>query len=120
MRLRHLLRQLLTLVLVLSLVPGLGELVESVEHVLHDGHLPHSVQHDLAAAEESHPAAVDTEHGCTPLSHNCGCHISTPATLPTVAVPVRIDRLLAARFHPRGAETLRSRANAPPTPPPIA
>lgn len=120
MRLRHLLRQLLTLLLIFSLVPGLGELVESLEHVLHDGHLPHSAQHELAAVEESHPGEADTEHGCTPMSHNCGCHTSTPATLPTAVVPNRVDRLLADRFHPRGDQVLRSRANAPPTRPPIA
>lgn len=117
---RRLLRQLLTLLLALSLVPGLGEFVESVEHLLHDGHLPHSEQHELAGVEESHLAEAAPEHGCTPMSHNCGCHVSTPATLPTVAMPERVDRLVVAPFHPQGDDALVSRANAPPTRPPIA
>jgi hypothetical protein len=120
MRLRHLLRRLLTLVLVLSLVPGLGELVESAEHLLHDGHLPHSEQHELAGVEKAHPAEAAPEHGCTPMSHNCGCHVSTPVTLPTAVMPDRVDHLVVARFHPFVADQLVSRANAPPTRPPIA
>lgn len=120
MRVRHLLRQLLTLLLVLSLVPGLGELVESAEHLLHDGHLPHSESHELAGVEESHPVEAAPEHGCTPMSHTCGCHVSTPATLPTAAMPERVDHLVVARFHPFGDDLLVSRANAPPTRPPIA
>ena len=120
LRLRHLLRQLCTMLLVLSLVPGLGELVESAEHVLHDGHLPHSEQHDLAAGEESHSRDETPEHGCTPMSHHCGCHVSSPATLPSAQLPARVDQLLAARLHPHRDRALVSCANAPPTPPPIA
>ena len=119
MRLRHILRQLLALLLMLALVPGLGELVESAEHMLHDGHLPHSTEHDQASVGESHPGEPDAEHGCTPMAHSCGCHMSSPAALHTAAIPTRIDRLMADRFHPRGERTLHSRANAPPTRPPI-
>lgn len=118
--LRQLLRQLLTLVLVVSLIPGLGELVESVTHVLHDGHLPHSEQHELAAVEAPHQADAAPEHGCTPMSHHCGCHVSSPVTVPTAILAVRVDQLLVARLHPHQDHWLASRANAPPTPPPIA
>lgn len=115
--LRQILRHLLTIVLVVSLVPGLGDLVESAEHLLHGGHLPHSEQ---AQAEEAHTGEVAEEHGCTPMSHHCSCHVSTPATLPTTILPERTDHLEVARFHPRGDRVLLSGAPAPPTRPPIA
>lgn len=120
MRLRPLLRRLCTLLLAVSLLPGLSELVESLEHLLHDGHLPHSAQHEQQQHVEHHAQGLDDEHGCTPMSHQCGCHASVPGVLaaghPDIGRPAP-----AAEGRPLGPEdTPLSRANAPPTPPPRA
>jgi len=119
MRLRLLLRKLLTMLLVVSLLPGVPELVENVEHLLHDGHLPHSEQHERAKYAENHDG-LDEEHGCTPMSHLCGCHASVPGILPESALVIRRP-LLATPGRPFAPERIpTSRSNAPPTPPPIA
>ncbi len=120
MRLRLLLRKLLTLFLVVSLLPGLPEIVESLEHLLHDGHLPHSEQHDSVEHAETHDEGLADEHGCTPMAHHCGCHISMPGVLADGAMK-HSPRVPTAEMRPSGTEsTPLSRANAPPTPPPIA
>lgn len=81
---RILKRRFLVFVLILSILPGWPELLENVEHLLHDGHLAHSAQHD-EAADEGHDDVA--EHGCTPMAHHCGCHTSVLAVLqdPTVS-----------------------------------
>lgn len=110
-------RQLLVFLMVLSLTPGVAEFLENVEHILHDGHLAHSTHSD----DEVHTASVDAEHGCTPMSHSCGCHSSMPAVLsesPTVQ-PQRLAAELESRS-PGDVARLVSRANAPPVPPPTA
>lgn len=114
-----LLHKLLALLLVVSLLPGLPELLESVEHLLHDGHMPHSEQHESEQLAESHGTHADQEHGCTPMAHHCGCHISMAGILPGAAA-LQVQRLLELQpsllsFEPRP----QSRANAPPTRPPI-
>ncbi len=120
MRLRLLLRKILTLLLVVSLLPGLSEIVENVEHLLHDGHLPHSEQHDSEKYAESHEDGLDEEHGCTPMSHNCGCHASAPAILAESCVVVK-RVTVGVEGRPIAPEQIPAhRANAPPTPPPIA
>jgi hypothetical protein len=120
MGLRLLLRKLLTLLLVVSLLPGLPEIVENLEHLLHDGHLPHSEQHESEKYAESHDDGHDEEHGCTPMSHHCGCHTSMLGILADGSPDLRRPPP-TAEGRPFGTEsTPLSRANAPPTPPPIA
>ena len=118
-RLRLLLRKLLAIAMAVSLMPGVVELVESVEHLLHDGHMPHSAQHELVEAIETHDLGHE-EHGCTPMTHTCGCHVSSPAVLgEETQLAVRRTSTLERRGV-AAEHLLQSRANAPPTPPPIA
>lgn len=66
--------------LVFTLLPGGEEAIETVGHLLHDGHLPHSEVHEQIAAFED---CEDTdEHGCTALSHHCDCCASLAALPP--------------------------------------
>jgi len=100
-------------------LPGLPELVESIEHLVHDGHLPHSEQHAVDQHAESHQG-LDEEHGCTPIAHRCGCHVSAPAILASG------DTEVSPPFAPDGRRPTwvedepTNWANAPPTRPPIA
>ena len=109
-------RHLLVALLALSILPGWPELLENVEHLLHDGHLAHSAQHE-EAADEGH-AALD-EHGCTPMAHQCGCHTSVLAVLQDASVPE------LARWSSQEAQAYwtewspLNRAIPPPTRPPI-
>lgn len=77
--------RLLVLVLVLAMVPGAAELVESAFHLLTEGHLAH------AAPDGDHHEPTGPEHGCTPTFHFCGCHANLsllgPQTPP--AIPLR-------------------------------
>lgn len=57
------LKMMLCALLVFGLFPGSDELVETVVHLVHDGHLPHSETHDLVAATED--CGDSDEHGCT-------------------------------------------------------
>lgn len=117
---RTVLRQLLTLVLCLSLLPGWGELLENAEHLLHDGHLAHLVDHHDDEDRATHEA-LEAEHGCTPVSHTCPCHTSIPAVLPG-DVDLPHTRVLAADSMrvPDFVERPRHRDSAPPVPPPRA
>lgn len=119
-RLKAALRKLLALALALSLLPGLVELAESAEHLLLDGHLPHSEQHELVEATEAHDHGPGDEHGCTPMSHSCGCHMSSPAVVGDAASIAYRPTYITERRPIAAVQTLTSRANAPPTRPPIA
>lgn len=66
--------------LVFRLFPGSEELVETAVHLFHDGHLPHSEQHDQVAATED--CGDSDEHGCTALAHHCKCCASVSAVPP--------------------------------------
>jgi hypothetical protein len=55
------------------LVPGLGELVETVVHKITTGHFAHS------AGEPHDEGSNDGEHGCTPTAHRCHCCSNQPA-----------------------------------------
>jgi len=113
-------KKLLLILLAVSLFPGLGELVENLEHLFHDGHLPHSETHETDKHTENHDQESETEHGCTPMSHQCSCHVSVPAVL-AHNIPAVLGRRLT--FEKRVLASVRvpdSHANAPPTPPPIA
>lgn len=125
------LRQLLTFLLVLALMPGVPELLENLEHLAQDGHLAHSFapgdvehtdpsDHDDDQHAEQH-AALDAEHGCTPMTHHCGCHASVPVILPDDAAPIEPPAVvLLAACNPAATATAADRANAPPVPPPTA
>ena len=117
---RVFLRKFLTLVLCIVLMPGWLEVIENVEHLLHDGHLAHIVGHDDDEDVASHDA-LEAEHGCTPVSHTCSCHSSIPVILQdntldfgAVVSAVLRDRSLGLDDHPG------HRANAPPIPRPRA
>jgi len=118
MRWRAILRRLIAIALAVSMMPGLGELVENLEHLLHDGHLAHGEAHEAVAEVEQH--AENTEHGCTPFSHHCGCHSNVPLILED-AVEVQTKFVWVPEKRPTHTEEHPpSRANAPPTPPLIA
>ena len=103
----------------LAMLPGWGELIETAEHLLHDGHLPHSTDHEVSAATEEHTVAND-EHGCTPTTHHCECHQSVPV-LPGNEPPQLnpLQRVVLTSWMP-WEDQLISRVDVPPTPPPIA
>lgn len=118
---RHALRQLLTLLVGLSLMPGWGELLENLEHVVHDGHLAHAVLVAHADDEAHGHEALEAEHGCTPVQHTCPCHVSVPALAPEGAALPEPVRVAVRRDRPpvRDDRPLQ-RAQAPPLPPPRA
>lgn len=117
---RRWLRQLLLLVLCITLMPGWVELLENVEHLLHDGHLAHQSEHVGDEHVEAH-AALEAEHGCTPVSHICGCHASMPVLLPGLDLDLAMPRVVTGSARPMGHDDpLVHRAQAPPVPPPIA
>lgn len=74
------LKLMMCALLAFGLFPGSDELVETVVHLVHDGHLPHSEAHDLVAASED--CGGSDEHGCTPLAHHCHCCASLAAVPP--------------------------------------
>ena len=107
------------MLLVVSLLPGLPELAESVEHLVHDGHMPHSDMHEREQHAESHDG-LNAEHGCTPLSHQCSCHTSQPCILGEESVVVRRVLVSPETRAVEAVELPTLWANAPPTRPPIA
>lgn len=116
-------RRLLIALLALTLLPGWPEVIENVEHLVHDGHLAHSDAHDDAADEQAaHHAHGDTdEHGCTPMAHRCPCHVSLAALVPPGALPSAGQWLdLPVGTVPSAEGGPLTRAIPPPTRPPIA
>ena len=79
-RIARALRVLLCGLMIFNLFPGSYELVETVAHLVHDGHLPHSDHHDQVAAIED--CDDSDEHGCTALAHHCTCCASVSAVPP--------------------------------------
>ena len=65
---------MIALALVLSITPGVVEVVESVAHLVAHLDLPH---HEDGALDEGECG----EHTCTPLAHHCGCHSGMTAQL---------------------------------------
>lgn len=116
-------RRLLIALLALALLPGWPEVIENVEHLVHDGHLAHSEAHEHAAEDHAaHEQHADTdEHGCTPMAHRCPCHVSLAALIPAASEPPARGWLdlpaLTVPFTEGGPLT---RAIPPPTRPPIA
>jgi len=102
------LKLMLCAMLVFGLFPGSDELVETVVHLVHDGHLPHSEQHDLQSTTED--CGDSDEHGCTPLAHHCQCCFSVSA------IPLRLPELDAQIFHPAREKYRSHHARGPPNP----
>lgn len=101
-------------------MPGWMEILENLEHLAHDGHLAHLVEHDEDEDVARHDA-LEAEHGCTPVSHNCGCHVSMPAILSEDDLDFSALAAVVLRERPQGLEEQPvNRANAPPIPPPRA
>lgn len=118
MRFCRALRVLVTAAVVSGLLPGTHALLESIEHLLHDGHLPSGAALAVDAGREHD--GPDAEHGCTPLAHQWGCHVSLTGVLPDgPAIPEPADaarsmvRLVGVDQH------FRSRSLDPPHRPPI-
>ncbi len=115
----------MTLLMCISLMPGWVEILENIEHLVHDGHLAHTEDHeahdghdheDVAAHE-----AIEAEHGCTPMSHSCGCHVSVPVLLTENDTVDLVRRLVVDDHHlPEFLSRMVHRANAPPVRPPIS
>lgn len=107
-----LVRLLLVLFLAGGLVPGLGEVVETVTHYVGEGHLVHSSAERGDLGDQGH------EHGCGTTEHHCTCCASQALGLsePGPALPASgpplpgygPSRRLATLHHP-----------APPHRPPI-
>lgn len=124
---RRLTRTLLVFIAVLGLLPGVSEMVEHVAELIEHGHPAHSVpgEHD----------PLGDEHGCTPLQHQCPCHVGQSVAYYGYGVRAAdhaewltwmIDRPMARRHatdgrHPSVDDTMpRPLAHGPPTPPPNA
>ena len=121
MSVRAALRRLVAALVVLSLLPGMPDLIEIGEHLVHDGHLPHSGLDEATQSVEQHQVGLNAERGCTSMSHHCVCHGSAPAVLPAALDLVEPRLVQVPEVSPSGATPLLlTRANAPPTPPPIA
>lgn len=118
-RVRSIFRRLTALLLCVSMMPGGVELIENIEHLIHDGHLAHMVAHDEHEDVASHEA-LEAEHGCTPVSHTCGCHTSVPVILPDDLELRAIVRVVLRERPPELEDHPVCRANAPPVPPPRA
>lgn len=106
-------RLALVLALILGLVPGLGEIVETAVHYAVEGHLAHS------EADRGDLGDLGTEHGCGTTQHHCGCCASQLVVAqPTQAGPLAV---LAKTRAPRHDPVLVSVHDpAPPRRPPIA
>lgn len=114
-------RQLLTLMLVITLMPGVPELLEAVDHLAHEGHLAHSSAHSESEPHAHDEASIEAEHGCTTMVHTCGCHVSMPAVLIARAEAEASRVLLPEVAQPREQiQSFTAWANAPPVRPPIA
>ncbi|MCK6507851.1 hypothetical protein L6R53_31540 [Myxococcota bacterium] len=113
------LKVMICVMLVFGLFPGSDELVESVAHLIHDGHLPHSEQHDRVGTFED--CGDSDEHGCTPLAHRCQCCVSI------MAMPQGPPGFNTHEFQPARKKYRSVQAQGPPSPgvkpnlrPPIA
>lgn len=100
------LRVLVSLVLLVGITPGAGELLETVIGAAHA---------DGAGGDESR-----REHGCTPVTHTCGCHAAAPA-----AMAIAVDGAVVAPTSrgldpPRPSMSAGRLAGVPALRPPIA
>lgn len=73
-------RALFVLWTAVTLIPGVGELIEDGVHVVLDGHDDH------ADGEAPCP-----EHGCAPTSHHCSCCVSLSILAPMAITEVTVS-----------------------------
>lgn len=100
------LRVLVSLVLLLGITPGAGELLETAIGAEH--------------AEGAGGEQARQEHGCTPVTHACGCHAAAPATM-AIAVDVEAVAPTSRELDPpRPSMAAGQPAIAPALRPPIA
>jgi hypothetical protein len=113
---------LLCALTVFGVMPGATEIVETVAHLVHDGHLPHGDAHEAGLSAEAHAPCGDEEHDCSTLFHTCHCcHTqSVVPTSPQRAPQVLPDTATARVRWPTSDDVGPERANAPPVPPPNA
>ena len=90
--------KLCVFVLLPFLVPGVFEIMENSAHLVTEGHLAH-----MTSSEDEHPP-IDTEHGCTPLFHLCGCHAGLSFLAP--ATPPPTDLRIALLVRPSASGSL--------------
>lgn len=98
-------RVIVSLLLIIGLAPGAGEVLETLAGVEHVAPVDGTTDRD--------------EHGCTALLHVCGCHVATHGALtaPAVAAP----RSTSIAFTLFDVDDHQGRAAAPPgLRPPIA
>ena len=62
-------RFLIAIALLLSVTPGMSEVIEAGVHLVVHADLPH---HESESER-------GCEHTCTPLAHHCGCHATMSA-----------------------------------------
>jgi len=100
-------RNILLLALAFSMSPGLVELAEDSVNIALDGHSDH---------EEGEDACP--EHGCTPLSHHCGCCTSIAVTVAPdvdrVPVSIPVHGTWVSDAHRPGPKGTRARLLRPP------
>jgi hypothetical protein len=70
-------RTLIAVVLLFTMTPASGEILENAVHLILAGHTAH------ALADETHQPD-EPEHGCSGPFHVCPCHSPTPLTAPGV------------------------------------
>ncbi|MDX2089701.1 MAG: hypothetical protein SFX73_17730 [Kofleriaceae bacterium] len=58
-------RFVVAIALLFSITPGMSEVIETAAHLIGHADLPH---------HESEAERGCSEHTCTPLAHQCGCH----------------------------------------------
>ncbi len=106
-------RLLLVLTLLNGLVPGLGEVAESVVHYAVDGHLAHT------EADRGDLGDQGCEHGCGTTEHHCLCCASQPLAAPVAGAVMKVAAVVS-RPHVAAASLASLDAPAPPLRPPIA
>jgi hypothetical protein len=93
------------------MVPGAGELTESVIHLIDTGHIAHALD------DEAHDFDGD-EHGCSGPFHLCACHASVPFDVrnrqPAVAAPNLLDEPLPWELDDARADGYRTGVFRPP------
>jgi hypothetical protein len=104
-------RALIAIALLLSITPGMSEVIEVGVHLVAHADLPH---------HESEPDRGCSEHACTPLAHHCGCHATMSAQACSRATNAATSRGMT-RLDPAAiAAILGCVSEPPPLRPPIA
>ncbi|MEJ7598412.1 MAG: hypothetical protein WKG01_10920 [Kofleriaceae bacterium] len=98
-------RFLVAVALLLSVTPGMAEVIETTLHVIAHGDLPH---HEELVAEQG-----CSEHTCTPLAHHCDCHTQMSAQTSLRVANVHAPRAITQLKQP-ALKTASDRTNEPP------